>query len=50
MSDTEVPIKTRKIVVMTQERLDKLALARLSALTKKAQMKELTNKTKELKK
>jgi hypothetical protein len=50
MSDTESSIKTRKKVVMTQDRLDKLALARLSALAKKAQMKELTNKTKELKK
>ena len=50
MSDTEIIIKTRKKVVMTQERLDKLALARKSALIKKAQMKLLTTQTKELKK
>jgi hypothetical protein len=49
MSDTEqIPIKRK--VVMTQDRLDKLALARKSALIKKAQMKEITENEKKLKK
>ena len=47
MSDTknnEIPIK--KKVVMTRERLDKLKIARESALLKKAQMKEITENEK----
>ena len=51
MSDTEnneIPIK--KKVVMTQERLDKLKIARESALLKKKQMKEITENEKKLKK
>jgi hypothetical protein len=48
MSDTEIPIK--KKVVMTQERLDKLKIARESALAKKKQMKQLSENKKELKK
>jgi hypothetical protein len=51
MSDTEqIPIQTKRKVVMTQDRLDKLALARKSALIKKAQMKEITENEKKLKK
>ncbi len=51
MSDTEqIPIQTKRKVVMTQERLDKLKIARESALAKKRQMKELSENKKELKK
>ncbi len=50
MSDTEnTEIPIRKKVIMTQERLDKLALARQLAMAKKKQMKLLTTQTKELK-
>jgi hypothetical protein len=49
MSDTEqIPIKRK--VVMTQQRLDNLKIARESALAKKKQMKQLSENKKELKK